>query len=73
MAGAVGSECHTVWLVIFARDLLSRYSRVQSHLQKLKLQNFVVPVPLNEPRFYPAYFKLSNHPNSNRSLSGSVS
>ena len=32
-----------VWLVIFTRDLFSRFSRVKSHLQKLKQQNFCCP------------------------------
>ena len=33
----------TVWLVIFTRDLFSRFSRVKSHSQKLKPQNFCCP------------------------------
>ena len=42
----------TIWLVIFARDLFSRFSQVKTHLQKLK-QLLSSMCKANQPSFNP--------------------
>ena len=59
-----------VWLVIFARDLLSRFSRVKSHSRKLKPR--ILSVPMCTRRVNRGTTSNYSCPNSNRCLSASV-
>ena len=62
----------TLWLVIFARDLFSRFSRVKSQSRKLKPRNFCCPRAKRANRVSIWLLQTIYPPNCNRSLSVNV-